>query len=51
MKLSTWFLLPFLASPALASTGLPIINDDYPRARAEALHRHVPIFVEVWAPW
>ena len=30
---------------------LPIINDDYARARAEAVRRHVPIFVEAWAPW
>ena len=30
---------------------LPIIQDDYPRARAVAIERKVPIFVEVWAPW
>ncbi len=30
---------------------LPIINDDYARARAEAVRRHVPVFVEAWAPW
>ena len=43
-----------LASSAMASaaaTRLPIINDDYARARAEASRRKVPLFVEVWAPW
>jgi hypothetical protein len=30
---------------------LPYIEDDYPRALAEARARHVPIFVETWAPW
>jgi hypothetical protein len=47
-------MLSVLASPALAAatpTSLPILNDDYPKARAEALQRRVPIFVEVWAPW
>jgi hypothetical protein len=34
-----------------ASTKLPIINDDYPRARAQAIQRNVPLFVDVWAPW
>jgi len=42
----------FLASLLLATaTKLPIINDDYPRARAEAIRRNVPLFVDVWAPW
>ena len=35
---------------ALLAT-LPIIQDDYPRARAEARARQVPLFVDVWAPW
>jgi hypothetical protein len=30
---------------------LPMIADDYPRARAVAIERKVPLFVEVWAPW
>ena len=32
-------------------TALPIINDDFERARAEATTRKLPLFVEVWAPW
>jgi hypothetical protein len=48
-------LLLFLlaSSPVtMASTGgLPILNDEVARARAEAARRHVPVFVEVWAPW
>ena len=30
---------------------LPFIEDDYPRALAEARSKKVPIFVEAWAPW
>jgi hypothetical protein len=38
------------AVPASASV-LPWIENDYPHARSLALARHVPIFVEAWAPW
>jgi hypothetical protein len=42
----------FLASLLFtAATRLPIIDDDYPRACAEAIERNVPLFVDVWAPW
>jgi hypothetical protein len=54
MRIPLWVLLSTFASAAMATTTpgrLPIINDDYARARAEATRRHVPIFVEVWAPW
>ncbi|MBI1797554.1 MAG: hypothetical protein HY076_04365 [Candidatus Eisenbacteria bacterium] len=30
---------------------VPWIADDYARALAEARARHVPIFIEAWAPW
>jgi hypothetical protein len=30
---------------------LSFIEDDYPRALAEARARQVPLFVEAWAPW
>ncbi len=30
---------------------LPFIEDDYPRALTQARAKHVPIFVETWAPW
>lgn len=33
------------------STGLSFVEDDYPRALADAKARHVPIFVDAWAPW
>jgi hypothetical protein len=33
------------------STGLSFIEDDYPRALADAKARRVPIFVDAWAPW
>jgi hypothetical protein len=54
MRLSTLVLLSAFASSAMATTPasrLPFIADDYPRARAEAGRRHLPLFVEVWAPW
>ncbi len=51
-------LLGILIATAAASgvspsntTRLPFITDDYAHARAEATRRHVPLFVEVWAPW
>lgn len=34
-----------------ASPVLPWIEDDLPRAMAEAKTRKLPIFVESWAPW
>jgi len=36
------------APPRLA---LPFIENDYPRALAEARARKVPLFIEAWAPW
>ena len=30
---------------------LPFIDDDYPRAVAEAKAKNLPLFVEMWAPW
>lgn len=30
---------------------LPVIEDDYPRALAEARARKLPIFIDAWAPW
>jgi hypothetical protein len=32
-------------------TVLPFIEDDYPKALAEARQRNVPLFIEAWAPW
>jgi hypothetical protein len=44
-----------LASAATATTAqaatLPFIQDDFARARSEALRQKLPIFVECWAPW
>lgn len=44
-------VLALFARSASASSGLSIVNDDYASARAAALKRHVPLFVEAWAPW
>ena len=41
-----------LTSAAFAAgAAVPFIADDYPRALAEARARHLPIFLEAWAPW
>ena len=41
-----------LAAPlTVESAQLPFIKDDYTKALAQARQRHVPMFVEVWAPW
>jgi len=34
-----------------AAAGLPFIENDAPKALAEAKTRGVPVFVEAWAPW
>lgn len=40
------------ASPAgKPAKVLPFIEDDWPRAVAEAKARKLPLFVELWAPW
>ncbi|HEY1252592.1 MAG TPA: hypothetical protein VGH97_15540 [Thermoanaerobaculia bacterium] len=53
-----WMLLASsVASAALAASTpaaapvLPFIEDDYKTALAQAKQKHVPIFVEAWAPW
>jgi hypothetical protein len=44
-------IIPALLLAAATMTRLPFIADDYAKAKAEASRRHVPLFVEVWAPW
>ena len=48
-RLPMLILLSAMASTAMAE--LPVIADDFPRARAEAMKRKLPLFIEVWAPW
>ena len=45
--------LCLLIPGALRAAGavLPFVEDDYVRARAEAIRRRVPLFLEAWAPW
>lgn len=46
-------LVLILSSAALSGTSekLPFIHDDYPNALKQARQSHLPVFVEVWAPW
>lgn len=48
-----WILLAFLpiATGTASASRLPFIQDDFAKARADALQRKLPIFVECWAPW
>jgi hypothetical protein len=36
---------------AVSGPPLPFIEDDYAAALVQARERHVPLFVEAWAPW
>jgi hypothetical protein len=38
-------------APATAKKVLPFIEDDWPKALADAKAKSVPIFIEAWAPW
>lgn len=38
-------------APTTAAAKLPFIEDDYPRALAEARAKNRPLFVDAWAPW
>jgi hypothetical protein len=44
-------LAALAAAPAFAASTLPFIEDDYPKALAEARARQLPLFIEAWAPW
>jgi hypothetical protein len=41
----------FALAAAGPSSSLPFIEDDYPRAVAEAKAKKLPLFIEAWAPW
>lgn len=47
-------LIVLLTASAWASaepSGLPFIDDNYAKALGTARQRHLPLFVEVSAPW
>ena len=46
-----YLAVSMLLACSKAAAPLPFIDNDEARARAEATERHLPIFVEVWAPW
>jgi hypothetical protein len=47
----TLALLTLSAPARTLPAPLPFIEDDYPRALAEAKAKKLPLFVDVWAPW
>ncbi|HKD19860.1 MAG TPA: hypothetical protein VKG23_18560 [Thermoanaerobaculia bacterium] len=53
-NLSVPLFLAAAAASAISApsrSSLPWIEDDAPRAFAEAKSKKLPIFVEAWAPW
>ena len=47
-----WVLLAAASASATThATPLPFIQDDFVKARTQAIERKLPIFVECWAPW
>jgi len=45
-------VVPALSTAAAETKpALPFIENDYPKALAEARARKLPIFAEAWAPW
>ncbi len=51
MRTAPLAFMAALVSCARPAPRLPFIDDDYPRARAEASARGLPLFVEITAPW
>lgn len=45
-----WAAIVILSGMA-RGTNLPFLQDDFAKARSEAVQRKLPIFVEIWAPW
>jgi hypothetical protein len=46
-----FLLLMLVSGIASRAATLPFIQDDFAKARAQAMQRKLPIFVECWAPW
>lgn len=44
-------IAPLVLFFAAMGPSLPWIDDNYAKAIDQAKSRHVPLFVEVWAPW
>ena len=41
----------FALAASVSGPSLPFVEDDYPRALAEAKAKKLPLFIEAWAPW
>ena len=50
-KLAIAMLLALSPALALANEVLPFIDNDYCKALKMAQTKHVPLFVDAWAPW
>ena len=50
-KFCAGVLFLIAAAFSASAANLPFMNDNFPKAIAEAKQRNLPVFVEVWAPW
>jgi hypothetical protein len=50
-RASLLLTMALTCAPLIAGPNLPFIEDDYPKALAEARARTLPLFIEAWAPW
>jgi len=50
-KISLILTLLVVAPMLRAAEVLPFIENDYGKAVARAKTKHVPLFVDAWAPW
>ncbi len=51
MRKLTLILTLLVAAPLFAAEVLPFIENDYGKAIARAKTKHLPLFVDAWAPW
>lgn len=52
MRRFTLILTLLVVAPMLrAAEVLPFIENDYAKAVARAKTKHLPLFVDAWAPW
>jgi hypothetical protein len=51
MKASMFVVVAVACGSSASERALPRFDNDYAGARIAALVNHVPIAVEIWAPW
>jgi hypothetical protein len=44
-------ILSLACAAATSGANIPFLQDDFAKARAQAIKRRLPVFVECWVPW